>query len=175
MLGGEKLDIRLVKQDDGVGGHPLQEQFDVGGRLDGAGRIVRTAHHHDPRLACRLGHRVEIVVTVLVQRHGDRSQPGHVGEDRKTVECRRGHHDAVARAGHRAQHLHDDPGGAGADHHLLLVHPDVARDQRAQPFGQELRITVRHIDGLCQRRTHSWQRRERILVERQRIRIHRAR
>ena len=53
-------------------GHPLQEQLDVGGRLDGAGRIVRTAHHHDPCLACRLGHGIEVVVAVLVQRHGDR-------------------------------------------------------------------------------------------------------
>jgi hypothetical protein len=87
VLGGEEFDIGLVQKHHGVRRHPLQEQLDVGGRLDGAGRIVRTADHHDPRLACRLGHGSEVVVAVLVQRHGDRNQPGHLGEDRIAVEC----------------------------------------------------------------------------------------
>src|SRR4029077_14343436 len=51
---------------------------------------------------------------------------------------------------------------------------DVARDQRAQPLGQELRVAIGRVDGLDKRRAHRWKRRKRILVERQRQRVKRT-
>ena len=84
----EELHVRLVEQDHGFGRHSPHEPFDVGGRFDGAGRVVRPAHHHDPRRGGGVGHRVEIVVTMRVEWNGDRLQPRHLGEDRIPVERR---------------------------------------------------------------------------------------
>ena len=101
------------------------------------------------------------------------SQSRHLREDRIPVERRRRHHHRLARARHRVQHLQDHTRRALTDDHLLVAHPDVLGDQRAQPFGQILRIAVGGVDRFDQRGAHRGQRRERILVERQRERIDR--
>ena len=54
--------------------------------------------------------------------------------------------------GHRMQHLHHHPGRAGADHHLLVAHPDVPGDQasataRGRNSGYRLAASIDSISA----------------------------
>ena len=153
-----------------------QEPLDVGGGLDGRRSDCAAGTARPPWRRAALGHarpgrggraRSSGTVTDV--------QPGHLREDRIAVERRRCHHDPIPGVRHGVQHLQHHARCTRADHHLLVAHPDAARDQAAQPLRQVLRISVRRVDRLDQRRAHRGQRRKRILVERQRNRVHRAR
>ena len=115
----------------------------------------------------RLGHRLQVVVTALVERNSDRCQAGHPGEDRIPVESRLAEHNPITGPRHRMQNLHHHPARTRSQHDLLVADPDVTGDQAAQPFGQEFRIPVGDIDRADQCRAHRRQRRKRVLVERQ--------
>ena len=173
MLRGDELDIRLIQKHHGVGRHPLQEALHLGGRFQGSGRVVGPTQDHHPGVRRGVGHRIQVVVTVQIQRHRHGNQLGHLGEDRIAIEGRGGEHDPVTGFGDRVQRLHHHARGTRAEHNLLVRHPDTAGDQAAQPLGQKLGVAVRRVDRGDQRRPHRRQRRERILVERQRQRIDR--
>ena len=166
-----ELDVRLVEQHRGAGTNPLQEAFEVLGRFHRAGRVVRPAHHHDFRVGGGVGHGVEVVVSLFVQRHCDGLQPSHLREDRIAVECGCRHDNPVAGTGQPLQHLHDHAGGAGADDDLLLLETEVPRNEPAEPFRQELRIAVDRVDGPNHGGANRGQRSERALVEGQGQRI----
>ncbi len=47
----KELHIGLVEQDDGLSRDASKEPLDVGRRLNGSRRIMRSAHHHDAAFA----------------------------------------------------------------------------------------------------------------------------
>ena len=98
----------------------------------------------------------------VIERNRDRLQPGHLGEDRISVERRRGHHHLITRIGNGVQHLHDHAGSADPDDDLLVAHTDMAGDQRSEPIGQELRIPVTRVDRGDQRgpNRRQWRKRD---------------
>ena len=85
-------------------------------------------------------------MATLVERDSDRCQAGHLGEDRIPVESWLAEHNPITGPRDRVQDLHHHPAGTRAQHDLLVADPDVAGDQAAQPYGQELRIPVGDID-----------------------------
>ena len=163
-----ELDVCLVEQHRGARTNALKEAQEVVGRRHRAGGVVWPAHHHDLCVGGGVGHGVEVVVSLFVQRHCDGLQPSHLRKDRIAVKCGRRHDDPVAGAGQRLQHLHDDAGGAGADDDLFVRETEVLRDEPTEPFRQELRIAVDLVDGPNHGGANRGQRSERALVEGQR-------
>jgi hypothetical protein len=115
------------------------------------------------------------VAAVLVEQDVDRSQPGHLRDDRVSVESRIAQHNPITGPRERMQDLHRHPGRTRTQHDLLVMDPDVVRDESSQLLGQELRIPVGGIDGADQSRANRRQRWERVLVEGQREWIDRVR
>src|SRR6202011_6425653 len=107
-------------------------------------------------------------MAVLVELDGDRRQPGHLREDRVTVESGLAHHNPITGPGDRMQDLHRHARRPRTEDDLLVANSNTVPDQPPQLLGQELRIAIGRIDAAPQRRPRRWERRKWTLVERQR-------
>ena len=122
-----ELDVGLVEDHRDLPRHALHEVLDLVQRQRGRGRVVRVADDHQPRGGVDLlGHRVEVVAVVLVERHLDRPRARRRAEVRVDRERRPRVDELRAGLEQRVAGGEQDVAGAVADRdpvggHLVAV------------------------------------------------------
>ena len=112
----DELAVGLVDHDEHVVGHPPTNARSSASVTDGPGRVVRRTDDDDlGAVGDRLGHGVEVVPAVGVDRHLHRDRAGRGDRDRVGLEGAPGVDDLVAGVAERLEQVveHGDRSGAG--------------------------------------------------------------
>ena len=148
-----------------VGRHALHERVKFGGGDRRAGRVVRVADE-DQAGACsdRSGHCGQIVTLVGGERDRNGSGPGHLNQDRVSLEGTPGENHFIAGTGTRVNQLGGHLDRAGAESQVGGLHVESLGDARGDLGRSHARVEVDVPERLGDAHHDRRQRRKRVLV-----------
>ncbi len=152
------LAVGLVQHDQHVFGHPVEEGRELGGAVDGAGRVVRVAHKdHAGAGSDRRRHRGE-VVGLLHEGHPHGGHPRQVGEQGIGLEGPPGVDHLGTRVAHGLEELLGDGHRAGPKRDVLLGYGEALGKGLGERHARRVGIAVDVPRGGGHRLHHGRQR-----------------
>ena len=160
----DEFGVGLVEYDDAGLGHGVEQRCDLGGRHDGAGRVVRVRHEGDLRAIGDRRRQGGQIVRLVTEWDPDLLGLDETGEQRVGLERRPAHRHLVTGSDVGEQDLLQDAGRSSADRDLADVDSEVRRKRGPQRAGTVIRVQVDVFDAFADRCCDRRQRAERCLV-----------
>ena len=161
----DELDVGLVDDRHHVVGDAGEERVELGLGDGRAGRVVGGADDHGPgAVGDGVGHGVEVVPSVLGDRHLHGRGRGGRHRDRVGLERAPGVDDLVTGIAVRREQLVDQRDRAGRGGEVAGRHPQARREGVVQRGAAHVRVAVHRLDGAGGGLDHAGQRRVGVLV-----------